>query len=124
VAATAFVGALLADGGGSYTISAARANLIYELALLHGLVPGSPLSVSPTARSAGTLAQTITGTDTVTITTVASDVLHGSVDTWIDALAAVHGLTSPLVVTATGRTATGLAQTFGTAGDTTTVTTP
>jgi hypothetical protein len=106
-----------------YTISNVRANLIYELALLHGLVPGSPLSVSATQRSAGALTQSISGTDTVTITTTSSEVLQGSLDEWIDALAAVHGLTTPLVVTSTSRSAGSLSQTITTLGDTTTVAT-
>ena len=109
-------------GASSYTISDTRANLIYEIALLHGLVPGNPLVVSPTSRTAGAVSQTITGTDTVTMTTTSSDVLHGSLDAWIDALAAIHGLTTPLVVTATGRTAGSIAQTLDTVSGTTTVT--
>lgn len=105
-------------------ITQTRANLIFELALLHGLVPGSPLTVSTTARGAGALLQTIAGTDTVTITKVSSDILQGSLDDWIDALAAVHGLTSPLVVTATSRDAGTLSQTLTNDGTTTTVETP
>lgn len=108
-------------GSDSYTVSAARANLIYEIALLHGLVPGNPLQVSATSRSAGAVVQTVSGTDTVTITTVSSDVLHGSLDTWIDALAALHGLTTPLVVTSASRTAGALTQSISTTADTTTV---
>ncbi|OXE35266.1 MAG: hypothetical protein CGW95_15040 [Phenylobacterium zucineum] len=121
--ATGFVGQLVASAVADITITAARANLIYELALLHGLVQGAPLSVSPTQRTAGNLVQTISGTDTVTITTVASDTLQGSVDTWIDALAAIHGLTSPLVVTATGRSSGAITQALGSTGDTATVVT-
>jgi hypothetical protein len=108
---------------GSYTINSTRANLIYELALLHGLVPGNPLTVTATQRNAGALTQTISGTGTVTITTTSSDVIQGSLDTWIDALAAVHGLTAPLVVTATSRDAGSLHQTLANDGTTTTVTT-
>lgn len=108
---------------GSYSITAARANLIYELALLHGLDPAKPLSVSPTSRSAGGLLQTVDGTSTVTITTQASEVLSGNLDDWIDKLAAIHGLTVPLVVTSAGRTAGATSQTFSTVGPTTTVTT-
>jgi hypothetical protein len=103
-------------------VSPARANLIYELALLHGLVPGNPLQVSATARSAGALMQTITGTDSVTITTVSSDVLQGNLDTWIDALAALYGLTSPLTVTSGTRDSGGVSQTMVSTDGTTTVT--
>lgn len=103
------------------TISAGRANLIYELALLHGLVPGNPLTVSPTERSAGNVLQTISGIGTVTVTTVASDVLHGDLDTWIDALAAIHGLTVPLVTTDATRVAGTVLQTLISDGTTTVV---
>lgn len=42
---------------------------VHELALLHGLIAASPLSVTPTARNAGTVAQTITdASGTVTVT--------------------------------------------------------
>jgi hypothetical protein len=58
----------------------------------------------------------------VTITTVSSDILQGSLDTWIDALAAVHGLTALLVVTATSRDAGALHQVLINDGTTTTVT--
>lgn len=108
---------------GSYSITAARANLIYEMALLHGLDPAKPLSVSPTSRSAGSLLQTVDGTSTVTITTQASEILSGNLDDWIDKLAAIHGLTVPLVVTASGRTAGTTVQSFAAIGPTTTVTT-
>lgn len=122
VGATSYLGAVYAHEVITYPVSSDRANLIYELALLHGLVPGSPLSVSATSRSAGALSQTISGANTVTITTTSSDVLQGSLDTWIDALAAVHGLTAPLVVTATSRDAGALHQTLANDGTTTTVT--
>jgi hypothetical protein len=102
-------------------VSAGRANLIYEIALLHGLVPGNPLTVSATGRSAGNVVQTISGTDTVTITTVASDVLQGDLSDWIDALAAIHGLTVPLVTTDITRVAGTVSQTLATDGITTTV---
>lgn len=65
--------------------------------------------------------QTISGTDTVTIETVSSDILQGDVEVWIDKLAALHGLTTPLVVTAASRVAGTINQTFVTAGSTTTV---
>lgn len=121
---TGLAGVLAAVASVDVVINSARANLIYELALLHGLVPGSPLTVSATQRSAGALMQTVSGTGPVTVTTTASDVLQGDVNDWIDALAAVHGLTAPLVVTTTARTAGSLAQTISTVGATTTVTTP
>jgi hypothetical protein len=42
---------------------------ITEIHLIHGLATGSPLNVTPTARTAGAISQTITG-DGVTTTTV------------------------------------------------------
>jgi hypothetical protein len=124
VSGAGLVGDLTAFGGGSsYTISAARANLIYEIALLHGLDPAHPLTVNATSRNAGAVSQTISGAATVTITTVSSDVLSTSLDQWIDALAALHGLTTPLVVTNNSRDAGTVHQTLVNAGGTTTVTT-
>ena len=109
--------------GGSYTIDTDHANLIYQLALLHGLDAAHPLVVDATAsRSAGTLQQTITGTDTVTITTTAAPVLSDDLTAWIDALAAIHGLTVPLVNSAGVRTAGSISQTITTVGNVTTVT--
>jgi len=119
---TGLAGILSADNGVGVLITVAQANLIYESALLHGVVPGNLLTASATARSAGNLVQTVSGTDPVTITTVSSDVLVGDVGVWIDALAAVHGLTTPLVVTATSRDAGTLHQTIANDGTTTTVT--
>jgi hypothetical protein len=113
--------ATLDVAGAPVVISTTQANLIYEMALLHGLVPGSPLVVTPTSRSAGAVTQTIAGTDTVTVTTVSSDVLVGDVGNWIEQLAALHGLTSPLVTTATSRSAGAISQTFTTVGTTVTV---
>jgi hypothetical protein len=116
---------VVAQAPGSYVVSAARANLIYEIALLHGLVPSNPLMVSDTLRSAGSVIQTISTVGTsVTITTVSSDVIQGDLDTWIDALAAVHGLTTPLVVTEASRNAGAIHQTMSNDGTTTTVETP
>jgi hypothetical protein len=100
-----------------------QAGLIYQIALLHGLDPSNPLTVSPTARSAGTLSQTVSGTSTVTISTTSAPPLSGSAGDWIDALAALHGLTSDLVVTATTRDSGSVSQTLSVTGDTTTVTT-
>jgi hypothetical protein len=110
----------------SFVISAERANLIYQIALLHGLDPARPMSVNQTSRVAGGLNQTITGSGTpaVTITTNSLQSYTGSIDAWIDALAALHALTAPLVVTSTTRDAGAVHQTMAvTAGPTTTVTT-
>lgn len=104
-----------------YVISAARATLLYQVALLHGLDPANPLLVSPTARTAGNLVQTVSGVDVVTISTTEAPAFSGSVDAWIDALADLHGLTAPLIVTQNSRQAGALLQSISTTGDTTTV---
>lgn len=50
---------------------AAELARIQEIAVLHGLVPSAPLSVSDTQRTAGTIVQTITESDgTTTVTRV------------------------------------------------------
>lgn len=99
------------------------------IALLHGLVSGSPLSVSATARSAGEVTQSISEAGgTVTVTTTAAP--GGSSGTsqlsveetqWLEELARVYGLVDPLTVTDTSRGDGTLTQTISTAGGTTTV---
>ena len=106
----------------TYSISTGRAALIHQLALLHGLDTANPLTVSATQRAAGVLVQSVSGASTVTVTTSATPVYSGNLDAWIDGLAALHGLTAPLVVTATSRTAGVVTQSIATAGGTTTVT--
>lgn len=106
---------------GSYVIDTAQQSHIHRIALLHGLDAANPLIVSPTSRAAGALLQSVSGTDTVTVTTTATPVLSGNVGAWLDALAAAHGLTAPLVVRATSRTAGTFTQTITTAGEVTTV---
>ena len=103
------------------TVSAQRANLIYQIALLHGLDPARPLSVSATSRQAGGLVQLVSGTNSVSLTTISAPPLSGSLDDWIDALAALHGLTATLVVTPTSRAAGVVNQTMANVGGTTTV---
>lgn len=59
---------------------------------------------------------------TVTITTTGrGDTLHTSPGAMIELLAALHGITAPLVVTTTHRTAGSLVQVIDSAGGTTTV---
>lgn len=113
-------GVVEADGGG-FVISNARARLIYQLALLHGLDVSNPLTVSASGRSAGGLSQVVSGTDTVTITTSAAPAYSGDLDTWIDGLAALHGLTVPVVVTAASRSAGAISQAISTNSGITTV---
>ena len=108
----------------SFTISLAQANLLYQVYLLHGLAPGVPLTVSQTQRMAGGITQAITESGgSVTITTV-SATTSPTVEAgdMITELAALHGLTTALVVNGTQRTAGSVAQSITTSGTTTTVT--
>ena len=114
--------ALGAVQASSYSVTPNQANLVYQLALLHGLVANHPLHVSSTTRSAGPLAQTVSGLETVTITTSSAPSLVGDVGSWIEALAALHGLTVPLVVSAYSRSAGPINQAITQVGSLTTVT--
>ena len=99
---------------GDYSISPARAALIYQIALLHGLDPANPLTIpkGDGVRQAGGVMQTISGAGPTTVTTTATTPFTGDLDAWIDALAAEIGLTAPLQVTPTGLTAGSLSQVF------------
>jgi hypothetical protein len=114
--------ALGAVQASSFSLTSVQANLVYQLALLHGLVANHPLQVSSTTRSAGSLAQTVSGLETVTITTNSAPSLVGDVGSWIEALAALHGLTVPLVVSANKRSAGLINQAITQVGALTTVT--
>ena len=114
-------GGVVGVPAGSYVIDAVQQSHIHRMALLHGLDSGNPLVVSPTSRAAGALVQSVTGTDTVIVTTTAGPDFSGNVDTWIEGLAAVHGLSAPLVVTAISRTAGAVSQTITTLDGVTTV---
>jgi hypothetical protein len=89
-----------------------------------------PLQVSPAARSDGTVVQSIAEAGgVVTVTTLqrptgatAASALTPQQAAWLEALALVHGLTAPLVVTTTNRTAGALTQTLESDGETVTVT--
>lgn len=107
----------------SYPVSLARASLLYRLWQLHGLDAAAPLSVSATARSAGPLQQSISGTGPVSITTTAAADFEGdTLDAIIDELAAIYGLTGTLTVSTTARSAGSVVQAISSAGGTTTVT--
>lgn len=115
--AFAATGESLAD----VTITGAQAALLYRLALLHGLDPSNPLQVTGTERRAGGLVQSISGSSTVVIQTTATPTTQGQAGDWIEALAALHGLTGPLTVTGGGRSAGAVSQEITRVGDTTTV---
>ena len=105
----------------SYTVSGIRARLLYNIALLHGLDATAPLQVASASRSAGGLAQSVTGLGTVTLETLTLPILQGDVQGWIDALAAVHGLTTDLTVSDSQRLAGAISQTISTTDGVTTV---
>lgn len=68
--ATGTMGGLL-NTSGSGGLSPQQAAWLEELALLHGLVPASPLEVTATSRTAGAVVQTVVeGGGTVTVTRV------------------------------------------------------
>ena len=105
----------------SLSITAEQALLLQQVAQLHGLL--QPLTVSPTQRVAGDVVQQVVeAAGAVTITTTGrSDTLHANPGAMIEQLAALHGLTSPLQVTATARIAGALVQRIESAGGTTRV---
>lgn len=107
----------------SFTITLAQANLLYQIYLLHGLEPNAPLTVSQTQRLAGGIEQAvIEAGGAVTISTVSgltSPALEAG--DMIAELAALHGLTVPLVVTGTIRSAGAISQSIGTVQGVTTV---
>ena len=106
---------------GSYIIDSVHQSHIHRMALLHGLDSASPLVVSPNSRVAGELVQSVAGTDTVTVTTTAGPAFSGNVDTWIEGLAAIHGISAPLTVSAHARQAGAVHQVITTADGVTTV---
>lgn len=113
--------------GACATLSNQQAAYLESLARLHGLV--DDLVISETARSDGTVIQTVAeaGT-TVTVTTTAAPSgaagdsgLTAQQAAWLSELAQIYGLIDPLDVTNTLRSSGTLSQTITTAGGTTTV---
>lgn len=115
-AAVGTVGAL------TLSITAEQALLLQQVAQLHGLL--QPLTVSPTQRVAGDVVQSVVeAAGTVTITTASrSETLHADPGAMIEQLAALHGITAPLVVTATQRSAGAIVQAIAATPQATTVT--
>lgn len=101
--------------------------LLEGLARAHGLI--DTLTVTPTSRGDGVLVQSVSGSsNAATVTTTAAPTggsgpnpLSTQETSWLVALARLHGLIEPLVVTPTSRTAGPLAQTISSSGDTVTV---
>lgn len=105
-----------------YEITPTQANLLYRIYLLHGLQ--SPLVVDPISRVAGAMEQQVSeAAGVVTVATVSVPSLLGAdPGTMIEELAALHGLTDDLVVSATQRTAGSIVQAITQVGNVTTVT--
>lgn len=95
-----------------YVIDQSRAALLYNIALLHGLVQGSPLQVGTTNRTAGQIQQTIAGDENVIIATTMLSAFDGDLNAIIDDLSAIHGLTCELQVTPSQRIAGSIVQSF------------
>jgi len=117
---TAAVSGTVSNG---FAITGSQALLLFKLYQLHGLA--GPLTVASDSRSTGDIVQSVSesaGVVTVTTTSFGGDSLPGSVGTMIEELAALHGLTASLIVSATTRTAGSIVQELGTSGTTTTVT--
>ena len=106
-----------------YLITKTQALRLMQIHFLHGLGV-APLVVTDTARSTGAIAQSVSqsGTTVTITTTAAPNLFTGDPGQMIDELAALHGLTTSLVVTPTSRTAGTISQTLTTSGTTTTVT--
>jgi hypothetical protein len=106
----------------SLSITAEQALLLQQVAQLHGLL--QPLTVSPTQRVAGDVVQQVVeAAGAVTITTTSrSDTLHANPGAMIEQLAALHGITAPLVVSATQRSAGAIVQAIAATPQATTVT--
>ena len=106
----------------TYPITLAQVRLLYSIYRLHGLA--EPLSISPTAREVASLLQSVSfvgASTTVETSSLPSDV-PADPGLLIEELAALHGLTTPLTVTATSRTAGTIIQSFSVVGSSITVT--
>jgi hypothetical protein len=117
-----YVGGVSGTVGATFTLTGAQALLLRRLCQLHGLL--DPLVVGPAERRAGDLVQTVSeSAGTVTLTTVAGHgTFCGQVGTMVEELAALHGLTVPLVVTSVARNAGSVTQNIVSVSGTTTVT--
>jgi len=121
-------GSVSADLSGSYqvgdghSISPSQAALLYNLYRLHGLA--EPLTVSPSSREVASLQQQVTSLgEATTIETISLPVeVPLNPGLLIEELAALHGLTAPLIVTSEGRTAGAIVQSFSSAGNLTVIT--
>lgn len=110
----------------TFVLTGLQARRLFNIALLHGLVPGSPLTVTQTTRTAGDVQQSVTtatagSISTVTVSTSAMAPTDWDVGKWVNDLAAIHGLTADLIVTPTSRTAGTIFQSMDNDGNDTVV---
>lgn len=107
----------------AYVLDKQHALWLYQLAMLHGLDVGRPLSVGQSTRAAGDLQQSVSESagEVVVQTVSAPRLVRMSPTDCIAALARLHGLVESLHVNATSRWAGPLSQQFDEAGGVTTV---
>jgi hypothetical protein len=111
----------LSQSSYNLTLTIAQAQRLEAVWRLHGL--SSPLVVTPTSRSDGVVAQTLSGVGPVTVTTTAMPTGQQPLASWVDDMARWYGLIDPMVEQDASRTDGTLSQTVVTAGGITTVTT-
>lgn len=110
----------------TFILTSVQAQRLFNIALLHGLVPGAPLTVTQNNRSAGPIQQSVStavagSISTVTVSTTSMAPTDWDVGKWINDLAALHGITTDLIVTPTSRTAGTIFQTMDNDGTDTVV---
>ena len=106
----------------TYSITLEQVRLLYSIYRLHGLA--EPLNTSPTSREVASLLQSVSsaGASTVVETSSLPNDVPADPGLLIEELAALHGLTTPLTVTATSRTAGTIVQSFSAVSSSITVT--
>ena len=106
----------------TYSITLEQVRLLYSIYRLHGLA--EPLNTSPTSREVASLLQSVSsvGASTVVETSSLPSDVPADPGLLIEELAALHGLTTPLTVTADSRTAGTIVQSFSAVGSSITVT--
>lgn len=110
----------LQSSGVTLSLTSIQADRLRSVLRLHGLI--DPLIISPTSRGDGAVAQTMSGSGPVTVTTTSLANTPALTADLIDDLARWYGLIDPMIESETSRTDGTLSQTVATVGDTTTVT--
>lgn len=106
--------------GVTLNLTAAQANRLKAILRLHGLI--DPLVVTPTSRGDAAVAQTLSGSTDITVTTTTLPAYGTLTEAMLDDLARWYGLIDPMVESATSRTDGTLTQTMVVVGDTATLT--